>query len=123
MRLITRGCIVLALAAGALTGCFSDRPEPSGPSNNPPPVSGSASLTIDNFAFVPPRITVTVGTTLTWTNRDATLHTVSSTDGSTFDSGAFNQGQTFQFVASTPGTYAYFCRIHPFMKGTVTVTP
>jgi plastocyanin len=48
---------------------------------------------------------------------------VSAEDGTTFDSGALAKGGTFQFTAGAPGTYTYFCRIHPFMKATLTVTP
>ena len=70
---------------------------------------------------MPPNLSVTSGTTVTWTNEDPDQHTVSADDGA-FDSSAFGQGQTFQFTAGAPGTYTYFCRIHPFMKGTLTVT-
>ena len=48
-------------------------------------------------------------------------HTVTADDGTTIDH-AIDPGQTFQFTAGTPGTYTYFCRFHPFMKGTLTVT-
>ena len=97
--------------------CFSDRPatEPE------PPATGDA-VTIENFAFVPPNLSVVTGTTVTWTNTDNTQHTVSSDDDTSFDSSAFGQGQTFQFTAGAPGTYTYTCRIHPFMHGTLTVT-
>ena len=63
----------------------------------------------------------------TWTGRIGQWwpadHTVSAEDGTTFDSGALAKGGTFQFTAGAPGTYTYFCRIHPFMKATLTVTP
>ena len=65
---------------------------------------------------------MTSGTTVTWTNDDDVNHTVTSDDGNTFDSGAFAQGKTFQFTAGPPGTYSYSCKIHPFMKATLTVT-
>ena len=44
-------------------------------------------------------------------------------DGKTFDSGVISHNASFQLTAGTPGTYGYFCRIHPFMKATLTVTP
>jgi plastocyanin len=103
---------------GALAGCFSDRPAATGPE---PPASGNA-VSIENFAFVPPNLSVASGTTVTWTNTDQVQHTVSSDDGHTFESSAFGQGQKFQFTAAAPGTYTYTCRIHPFMHGTLTVT-
>ena len=102
---------------GALAGCFSDRPA-TGPE---PPASGDA-VSIQNFAFAPPNLSVASGTTVTWTNQDDVQHTVSSDDGHSFNSSAFGQGQTFQFTAGAPGTYTYTCRIHPFMHGTLTVT-
>ena len=108
----------LALAIGGLAGCFSDRPA-TGPE---PPGPGTPAVEIENFAFVPSRLSVPAGTTVTWTNHDDVSHTVSSDDAS-FDSGAFGQGMTFQFTAGPPGTHTYFCRIHPFMRATLTVTP
>jgi plastocyanin len=111
-----RFCLVVL--AGVLAGCFSDRPA-TGPE---PPVTGVSDVAIDNFAFVPPNLSVVSGTTVTWTNDDDVNHTVTSDDGSTFDSGAFSHGLTFKFTAGQPGTYTYTCRIHPFMKATLTVT-
>jgi plastocyanin len=108
----------LVVLAGGLAGCFSDRPA-TGPS---PPVTGVSDVAITNFAFAPPNLSVTSGTTVTWTNDDDVNHTVTSDDGNTFDSGAFAQGKTFQFTAGQPGTYSYSCKIHPFMKATLTVT-
>jgi plastocyanin len=108
----------LAAGLGALLGCFSDRPA-TGPA---PPASGGTAVAIANFAFVPAALSVTTGDTVTWTNMDDVSHTVSA-DNDAFDSAAFGHGMTFQFTAGPPGTYTYFCRIHPFMKGTLTVTP
>jgi len=112
---IRSACGLAALVGGG--ACFSDRPA-TAPEQ---PVTGDA-VAIENFAFAPPSLSVVTGTTVTWTNTDDVQHTVSSDDGHTFDSSAFGQGQTFQFTAGAPGTYAYTCRIHPFMHGTLTVT-
>ena len=109
----------LALAVGGLAGCISDRPA-TGPE---PPGTGTPAVAIENFAFVPAQLSVPSGTVITWTNHDDVDHTVSSDDGTTFNSSAFGQGQTFQFTAGPPGTHTYFCRIHPFMRATLTVTP
>jgi plastocyanin len=107
-----------AVLAGGLVGCFSDRPA-TGPE---PPVTGVSDVAIHNFAFAPANLSVTSGTTVTWTNDDDVNHTVTSDDGAAFDSGAFAQGKTFQFTAGMPGTYTYSCKIHTFMKATLTVT-
>ena len=101
-----------------LTACVSDRP-----ATGPEPGSGGTTVNISNFAFVPPSLSVSTGTVVTWTNSDNTGHTVSSDDGTSFDSGVIGQNGTFQFTAGAPGTYSYFCQIHPFMKATLTVTP
>jgi len=107
----------LALLSGGLAGCFSDRP-----TTGPTPPAGGASVAIENFAFVPATLSVATGTTVTWTNQDDVSHTVSADDGKSFDSSALGHGQAFQITAGPPGTYTYFCRIHPFMKGTLSVT-
>jgi plastocyanin len=108
----------LALLGGVLAACFSERPPTA-----PEPPAGGSSVSIENFAYVPPSLSVASGTTVTWTNQDNVAHTVSADDGRTFDSGAVGHGGSFQFTAGAPGTYTYFCRIHPFMKATLTVTP
>jgi nitrite reductase (NO-forming) len=82
------------------------------------------------YSFFPGDLTVSVGTTVTWTNRDQVVHTVTSgsSDGTVgqpdglFDSGLFGVGETFQFTFTEPGTYSYFCTPHPWMQGSVTVT-
>lgn len=81
----------------------------------------SASVSIQNFAFAPGTIQVAAGTTVTWTNNDQTTHTVTADDGS-FDSGDVAPGGTFSMTFNTPGTFAYHCKIHPFMTASVVVT-
>lgn len=81
------------------------------------------SVSISNFAFSPQTITVTAGTEITWTNKDAAAHTVTSDDGNFPSSGNLSQGQTYKVTFSTAGTYPYHCAIHPSMKGTVIVNP
>ena len=78
------------------------------------------NVAIQNFSFNPATITVDVGTTVSWTNRDSASHTVTSSD-QVFDSPTLEQGKTFQFTFNTPGTYNYFCRIHPSMKAKIVV--
>jgi plastocyanin len=80
------------------------------------------TVTIDNFAFGPAVMTVAVGTKVTWTNRDDEPHTVvSADDPRAFKSGALDTGDGFSFTFDKPGTYRYFCSIHPHMTGTVEV--
>ena len=81
---------------------------------------GGAEVKIDNFSFTPQVITVKAGTTITWTNRDDIPHTVVSSD-SLFKSKTLDTDDTFQFTPSKPGTYPYFCSIHPKMTGKVIV--
>ena len=77
-------------------------------------------VAIDNFAFGPTDLTVAVGTTVTWTNRDDIPHTVVSTD-KVFKSKVLDTNEKFSFTFGTPGTYPYFCSIHPKMTGKVVV--
>ena len=80
----------------------------------------SAEVKIDNFSFGPQTLTVSVGTTVTWTNRDDIPHTVVSTDG-VFKSKVLDTDDKFSFTFSKAGTYPYFCSIHPKMTGKVVV--
>jgi amicyanin len=75
---------------------------------------------IDNFKFGPEALTVPVGTTVTWTNRDDIPHTVVSTDGA-FKSKVLDTDEKFSFTFAKAGTYDYFCSIHPKMTGKVIV--
>ena len=75
---------------------------------------------IDNFAFAPQRIVVQAGTTVTWTNADDAPHTVVST-AKLFRSSALDTTDKFSFTFATPGTYEYFCSLHPHMTGIVVV--
>ncbi|HEX2281895.1 MAG TPA: cupredoxin family copper-binding protein, partial [Thermomicrobiales bacterium] len=81
----------------------------------------ASSVTIADFAFGPQELTVTAGTTVTWTNEDWAPHTATAEDGS-FDSGRLDQGASFEHTFDEPGTFAYFCSFHPGMMGSVVVT-
>ena len=108
----------LALLLGGLTACFSERPS-TGPE---PPGDGGTEVAIENFAYVPPALTVVTGATVTWTNGDDVPHTVTADDGDSFESPILDQDATFSLTAPAPGTYEYHCEVHPFMTGTLTVT-
>lgn len=98
---------------------------PLSPTDVPPevPITPVATNTvkIENFAFSPAAITVTAGTTVTWTNLDIEQHTVTERDHS-FDSDAISNGKSFAHRFDLPGRYHYRCLIHPNMTGLVIVT-
>jgi plastocyanin len=75
---------------------------------------------IDNFSFGPAAITVPVGTTVTWTNRDDIPHTVVS-DEKVFKSKVLDTDEKFSYTFAKAGTYPYFCSVHPKMTGKVVV--
>jgi plastocyanin len=75
---------------------------------------------IDNFSFTPQRLTVKAGTAVTWTNQDDIPHTVISTTKQ-FKSKALDTDDKFTFMFMTPGSYDYFCSLHPHMTGTIVV--
>ncbi|MGH9709559.1 MAG: cupredoxin domain-containing protein [Candidatus Acidiferrales bacterium] len=83
-------------------------------------VSKSYSVEIKDFAFGPTTITVPAGAQVTWVNKDEEPHTVFSTDN-TFKSKALDTDDKFSFTFAKPGTYKYFCSVHPKMVGTVVV--
>lgn len=82
--------------------------------------AAAPAVTIDNFSFGPPTLTVATGTTVIWTNRDDIPHTVVSTEGA-FKSKAVDTDEKFSYTFAKPGTYSYFCSIHPKMTGKVVV--
>ena len=89
------------------------------------PVSTGAPVAIQLFQFQPSPLEVAAGTTVTWTNSDAILHTVTAgapgaVDGR-FDGPLDGTGTTYAFTFSEPGTYAYFCARHEAMRGEVRV--
>ncbi len=82
--------------------------------------SSASAVKIRDFSFNPGGVTVHTGDTVTWTNdgKVSTGHTVS---GKGFDSGVLHSGASYSHAFSSPGTFSYVCKIHPFMKGKVTV--
>lgn len=82
--------------------------------------AAAVEVKIDNFAFTPQRVTVKPGTTVTWTNDDDAPHTVAA-NGKLFKSGALDTQDKFSFTFTTPGTYEYFCSLHPHMTAAIVV--
>ena len=108
--LVIPAMIVMSLlVAGSASVTASDQP-----------TGQNAEVKIDNFSFAPETIKVSVGTTVTWTNRDDIPHTVVSTDG-VFKSKVRDTDEKFSFTFTKAGTYSYFCSVHPKMTGKVVV--
>lgn len=85
-----------------------------------PAAAASHSIQITDSAFGTTVLTVQVGDTVTWTNADDRPHTVTSQNGA-FDSGNVDEGASFSFTFTEPGTYAYLCEYHPDMTATIVV--
>jgi amicyanin len=98
---------VVGALVGTVTASAQAKPEPM-------------EVKIDNFTFGPAELTVKAGTTITWTNRDDIPHTVVSAEKA-FKSKALDTDDKFSSTFSTPGTYSYFCSLHPKMTGKVVV--
>ncbi|MBX9710298.1 MAG: cupredoxin family copper-binding protein [Xanthobacteraceae bacterium] len=79
-------------------------------------------ITIDNFTFTPPEITVPVGAVVTWVNHDDIPHSVVAGD-KTFRSKALDTDDSYSFTFAATGTFNYFCGLHPHMTGKVIVKP
>jgi plastocyanin len=99
---------VLLVGAGSLHVSAQQAPE------------ATAQVQIDNFSFEPATIASAPGTTITWTNGDDIPHTVVSEDKA-FKSKVLDTGEKFSFTFRQPGSYPYFCSIHPKMTGKVIV--
>ena len=82
--------------------------------------SAANAVTIDNFSFGPQTLTVPVGATVTWVNRDDIPHTSVSIDG-LFKSKVMDTDDKFSYTFAKAGTYPYYCTIHPKMTGKVVV--
>ena len=78
------------------------------------------TVQIHNFAFVPAVLTVTPGTTITWTNADEDPHIVTASNRG-FRSAALDTGNHYSVTFNTPGEFAYFCSLHPHMTGKIVV--
>ena len=102
----------LNLSAFALAGDMKDAGTTSSKQN---------TIEIKDFAFNPQTITVKSGEKITWTNRDEEPHTVVSVDKQFKKSIALDTDQEFTITAGAPGTYTYFCSVHPKMTGTIVV--
>jgi plastocyanin len=114
-HLSTTGFAVAVIAALLLLGGL-----PVAMANSQRTAAATTEVKIDNFSFGPEALTVAVGTTVTWTNRDDIPHTVVSTDG-VFKSKVLDTDEKFSYTFAKAGTFPYFCSIHPKMIGKVVV--
>jgi plastocyanin len=78
-------------------------------------------IVIKDFHFTPGTLKVKSGETITWINRDEEPHTVVSVEKQFKKSNALDTDQEFTITAGAPGTYTYFCSVHPKMTGTIVV--
>jgi amicyanin len=106
---------VRSAALGALLGLLAGVAVMAAPAG-----AEDTAAKIENFAFVPQRLTVKAGTTVTWMNADDIPHAVASTTKA-FKSKVLDTNDKFSFTFTTAGTYEYFCTLHPHMTGTVVV--
>jgi amicyanin len=107
IRLATALAVALALMSGGPTTSAQ---------------AADTEVEIGNFTFAPQRITVKVGATVTWINEDDIPHAVASSSRA-FKSKALDSEDKFSFTFRTPGTYEYFCSLHPHMTGAIVVEP
>jgi plastocyanin len=131
MRTSSRLAVVAVAAVLALGGCGggggkgggkTDEAKPPPAGSESAPLSGQAPVDIVNFAFAPQKVVVKPGTTVTWTNKDTTIHDIKDTSPlNTPQSKDMNKGDTFSITYNQPGTYSYICGIHQYMTGTVEV--
>jgi plastocyanin len=117
---MSAGSIPPAPRPSGLTPSGPSSPASSGPSSPGSSSSVAATVTVNNFAFTPPTVTVPVGGSVEWKFIDVIQHTATAVDNS-FDSGPMSNGQVFVHAFPKAGTYPYRCTIHPFMTGTVIV--
>jgi len=83
--------------------------------------SPMSTLSIHNFTFTPQTLTVKAGTTVTWINKDDIPHGIASSNNAFKKSGALDTDDSYSFAFTTPGTYKYFCYLHPHMVGSIVV--
>jgi plastocyanin len=107
---------ILAMAFVLTVGTRQNLPVSAGDK----PANGAA-VKIDNFSFGPAEITIPAGTTVTWTNNDDVPHVVTSDDNKLFKSKALDTDDHFSFTFTKPGTYNYYCAIHPKMTAKIVV--
>ena len=113
--------VVFACATLSTIGLLAAARADTGSPSSGEPSGQAVVVTIDGFAFKQSTITVTTGTVVTWVNRDDMPHTVREAKKA-FASPVLDTGDRFSHRFTAPGTYEYYCSIHPKMTGKVVVT-
>lgn len=108
--------VIAATVLGAIVGSLLAASVPFARAEGTP-----GTVSIDNFTFGPRTLTVKAGTTVTWTNRDDIPHGIASSNNAFKRSPALDTDDNYSFTFTTPGTYQYFCYIHPYMVGSIVV--
>lgn len=94
------------------------------PRDSVPAAAVSHSVQMANFAFAPRVLAVSAGDSVTWTNQDEAPHTVTTTSGPrSISSPMLSKGQSFTYTFVVPGTYSYYCAVHPDMRAEIVVNP
>ncbi len=102
-------------------------PTPTVAQPTPTPAPGSTQVVLittnsnGSFGFSPATLTIRIGTTVIWKNMSSTPHTITSDDGTTFDSGTIPAGGTFRHTFTIAGTFPYHCNYHPYMRATISL--
>lgn len=117
---IAQSLILATLALAVLRIAVADTP---GTVSAPAAPTATPAVNISNFSFQPAVLVVKAGTKVTWTNHDSTPHTVTSSDQHFSSSGGLDTNDRYSVVFDKPGTYEYFCSLHPMMVGKVIVQP
>jgi plastocyanin len=114
--------IFVLLLASTMIGCIGgdDDDTSSETTDDDGETPQSNNVDITGFAFSPETLTISVGDTVIWTNKDSTTHTATA-DGGEFDSGNLGNGDTFSYTFTTAGTFTYDCKIHTSMTATIIV--
>jgi plastocyanin len=125
--LLVSGVLLVSCAPPTAAAAYPTPVPPAALATIPPPkaaaptdANGGPAVTIENFNFVSAAVTVPAGATVVWTNADDIEHTVTASDNG-FSSQPIEPDGQFSYSFNTPGTYTYFCAIHPFMTGKVVV--
>ena len=108
--------VIAATVFGAVVGSLLAASVPFARAEGTP-----GTVTIDNFTFGPQTLTVKAGTTVAWTNKDDIPHGIGATNNAFPKSKALDTDDSYSFTFTTPGTYQYFCYLHPKMVGTIVV--
>ena len=106
--------------SGSLESMAPHRAAHAAPVRTAEKAAAANEVLIQDFDFAPATLTVSVGTTVTWSNRDDEAHLVNSTTD-VFKSPPLDTDEKFSFKFAAPGTYPYYCKLHPQMKGQIVV--